>query len=444
LSSLRGAVHAATAVHGSSNDKKPLAKNSIDAFLPHKETKFGDGCGVIASIIFCKSPIKMESYPTLDYIADLTTYQRATSTLLRLDPYPNPVTVVPDNYVSWSTYPSGTESPSTIFVFYAREGATYDTVTQGQKEPNQLRIYDKTGSAILENDESDDTSVTYGANTFMQMTLQRDLLTDWVAPYTDLYYIEVIWAIDEEPLSAIHAYTLYIQEDIDTIRSVSLTGTQGSDDLVGSVGKDTLSGLDGNDILRGGYGADAIDGGSGIDTAVIEHWLSESSIQKTSSGYKITDYSHAGRNEVDLLANVERLQFEDKTIALDIDGNAGQIYRLYQAAFDRAPDLGGLGVWINQMDNGQSLEWVSAQFQASQEFHLKYGTNVSTEQFVTLLYQNVLHRAPDAEGYTHQLNALNTNIVSRSQLLINFSESTENQAALIGTIQDGIEYTPVM
>ena len=48
----------------------------------------------------------------------------------------------------------------------------------------------------------------------------------------------------------------------------------------------------------------------------------------------------------------ERLTFSDANIALDIDGNAGQAHRIYKAAFDRAPDLGGLGFWINTLDNG--------------------------------------------------------------------------------------------
>ena len=37
--------------------------------------------------------------------------------------------------------------------------------------------------------------------------------------------------------------------------------------------------------------------------------------------------------------NVERLDFSDAHLAFDVDGNAGQIYRLYKAAFARTPDL---------------------------------------------------------------------------------------------------------
>jgi hypothetical protein len=42
-----------------------------------------------------------------------------------------------------------------------------------------------------------------------------------------------------------------------------------------------------------------------------------------------------------------------RAVALDVDGAAGQAYRLYQAAFDRAPDKNGLGYWINGWIDGQ-------------------------------------------------------------------------------------------
>jgi hypothetical protein len=142
-----------------------------------------------------------------------------------------------------------------------------------------------------------------------------------------------------------------------------------------------------------------------------------------------------------LLANVERLQFGDGAVALDVNGNAGESYRLYQAAFDRTPDKAGLSFWIHAMDDGQSLLDVATGFVNSSEFVQKYGANTSDAQFVSALYQNVLHRAPDASGYDFWLQALHD--TSRAQVLVDFSESTENQAQIIGTIQHGIDYTPL-
>jgi serralysin len=41
-------------------------------------------------------------------------------------------------------------------------------------------------------------------------------------------------------------------------------------------------------------------------------------------------------------------------VAIDIDGTAGQLYRLYSAALGREPDEVGMGYWISRMDNGTS------------------------------------------------------------------------------------------
>src|SRR5437764_432758 len=137
---------------------------------------------------------------------------------------------------------------------------------------------------------------------------------------------------------------------------------------------------------------------------------------------------------------VERLQFSDQMVALDIDGDAGQAYGLYQAAFHRTPDKAGLGFWIEAMDQGHPLQEVANAFVTSQEFTNLYGANTTNAQFVTALYQNVLHRTPDQAGYDFWLQGLQT--ASRAQVLIDFSESAENQAQVSSSIQNGIGYLP--
>jgi len=70
----------------------------------------------------------------------------------------------------------------------------------------------------------------------------------------------------------------------------------------------------------------------------------------------------------------ERVNFSDGSLALDINGDAGQAYRLYQAALDRTPDAVGLGYWISALDGGTSLNTAAADFIASSEFQQLYGT----------------------------------------------------------------------
>jgi hypothetical protein len=193
----------------------------------------------------------------------------------------------------------------------------------------------------------------------------------------------------------------------------------------------------GNDTITLGDDGHSVDGGAGIDTAVFSGARSAYTVTKTTTGYSVQ--ASGGTNT---LAGVERLQFADTTIALDIDGNGGQVYRLYQAAFNRVPDAGGLGFWIHAMDSGAALSDIGTEFTKSNEFKNMYGVNPNNADFLDKLYHNVLHRAGDAGGFDFWLGHLNHNDLSQAQALAEFGESPENQAALITAIGNGFAYTP--
>lgn len=163
-----------------------------------------------------------------------------------------------------------------------------------------------------------------------------------------------------------------------------------------------------------------------------------SRVEKQDDGSYLVNDNAGGGN--DNLREVERIDFKDQNLAYDIDGNAGQAYRIYKAAFDRTPDGGGLGYWINAIDNGQTLETVAAQFIGSDEFKSKYGDNPTDEAFLTALYANVLDRGPDNDGYQWWLNELSSGSRTRDAVLAGFSESTENKENVIGLIGNGILY----
>ena len=129
-------------------------------------------------------------------------------------------------------------------------------------------------------------------------------------------------------------------------------------------------------------------------------------------------------------------------IALDISGVGGQAYRIYKAAFNRIPDLGGLGFWISGMDGGVSLNAVAQGFVNSAEFKALYGANPTNAQIVTRFYDNVLGRAAESGGYNYWLGVLDSGNANVAQVLASFSESPENQARLTGVIGNGFPYTP--
>jgi Ca2+-binding RTX toxin-like protein len=217
-------------------------------------------------------------------------------------------------------------------------------------------------------------------------------------------------------------------------------GGSGNDSITGNAAANTLSGGSGNDLIKGMGGNDVIDGGAGSDTAVFTHNKADYTVSKLIGSYSVLD--KLGTDGTDSLLNIERLQFADVSVALDIDGIAGQCYRLYQAAFDRLPDLAGLGYWMGEMDKGVSLTAVANNFLISAEFVKLYGTSATDTAFLTSVYQNVLHRTPDQAGLNYWLQELTAHTQTHSTVLISFSADTEYQAQIVGKISNGIDFIP--
>ncbi|MFZ6733608.1 DUF4214 domain-containing protein [Undibacterium sp. Ji42W] len=218
-----------------------------------------------------------------------------------------------------------------------------------------------------------------------------------------------------------------------------INGTAGPDYLTGTSSSDTISGGAGNDTIVGGGGNDSISGGSGLDTLLLSGKLANYTSTGTLNNLVLKD--NVGNDGILSINQVERLQFSDAAVAFDTDGVAGQAYRIYQAAFGRKPDLAGLGYWIKDMDKGSSLTTVAAGFFQSAEFQQLYGSNPSTNTLITNFYQNVLHRAPDQAGFDYWSNQFSKGLITPAAALASFCESTENQAQVIGQIQNGIIYT---
>jgi serralysin len=171
----------------------------------------------------------------------------------------------------------------------------------------------------------------------------------------------------------------------DAVVLADLVGGAYDDLLQGTAGvHQALAGMAGNDTLIGGGGAvDTLMGGSGNDRLLAES----------------TDDA--------------------------FDAIAGQVYRLFQATLDRAPNMSGHAYWSEQIDSGSKtlLEVVSG-FVDSQEFRNNYG-DTTNEEFVTLLYNNVLDREPGAQGLQYWTTALENESLTREQVVLGFSESLE-------------------
>ena len=222
-----------------------------------------------------------------------------------------------------------------------------------------------------------------------------------------------------------------------------IKGNSTSNFLVGGKGNDSLYGHGANDVFEGGEGNDIVYGGEGVDILLRSlsdfevNFLGEHSFQLRSSGYE----------GVDSLFDVERiyignLDSPSRIIGLDINQgeSSGSVFRLYNAAFNRAPGGFEVGYHVNDIENNEfQLLDIARNFLLSPEFSKTYGINQSDEDYVKTLYENVLNRVPEdfeLKYYTDQFESLST---ERAKTLLNFSESPENISLILPQIEFGID-----
>lgn len=186
------------------------------------------------------------------------------------------------------------------------------------------------------------------------------------------------------------------------------------------------------------------DGGAGIDTGVFSGNLSSYTVSSNSNGVWNTVDKLVGRDGRDGFQNIERLKFTDTSLALDIGPtqNAGSVYMIYKAAFNRASDAGGMGFWLAQKDGGSNIVTNIAQgFVNSAEFTAKYGTNPTNAAYVDKLYQNVLGRTGEAGGVAYWNQELDAGRISKAAVLVQFATLAEGASNVASLIANGIGYT---
>ncbi|MEP6791109.1 MAG: DUF4214 domain-containing protein, partial [Ramlibacter sp.] len=236
-------------------------------------------------------------------------------------------------------------------------------------------------------------------------------------------------------------------ETVSDTYAQTLTVARGSaiENAVGSDFDDVLTGNELANRLTGGGGSDRIDGGDGSDTAVYEGPRSRYAVDVDGVGRLLVRDKLDGAT--DTLSSIEWLAFSDgpavraaEAIGLASSSlpalHTAEAFRLYQAAFDRLPDMAGLVYQTQALDSGLALAGLAGNFIQSNEFNRNYGA-LDDLQFVTRLYLNVLHRQPDEGGLAFHAARLAAGN-SRADLLVSFSDSAEHQAALVGVIQDSL------
>lgn len=176
---------------------------------------------------------------------------------------------------------------------------------------------------------------------------------------------------------------------------------------------------------------------SRIASSVLPGKRADYRIERVNGMVQLTQLSTA---LVTRVAADARVRFSDYTLGMDVEGNAGKVYRIYQAAFNRTPDMRGLSFWIQKMDDGATLDSIAQAFVASTEYKSVYGINPTEGDIIARFYQNVLHREGESGGVSFWTSVLRNKSATVAAVLAGFSESPENQAGVFAAIGNGIGY----
>jgi len=133
---------------------------------------------------------------------------------------------------------------------------------------------------------------------------------------------------------------------------------------------------------------------------------------------------------------------ENHRLTLGIAGDRfdAQATRIYQAAFNRAPDAPGLEAVRNALGSGAPADQIAQNFVDSGEFQRAYGSQLNGD-FVATLYRNVLHREADAGGKAQFTGVLDAGY-SRGFALSALADSAENRINTAPATHDAWVFIP--
>ena len=231
-----------------------------------------------------------------------------------------------------------------------------------------------------------------------------------------------------------------------------LYGNAGNDEIEGNEGDDIIWGGDGDDIIWGGVGHDVLSGGigadvfyasvgddlligdDGIDTVVYSGNQENYSIQSSDKIYVIDNVGIQGNDE---LSGVERLEFADKKIAMDLDGNAGIVAKIIGATYgvESLDDEVFIGIGLQALDAGMSYEDLLG-------YTISAAGGGTSEEIVDILWENVVGSLPNdywSGLYVAQIDDGTYTPVSFGMLATEHELNISN-INLIGLAQTGLEF----
>ncbi|MDR9499942.1 MAG: hypothetical protein RI556_12260 [Hydrogenovibrio sp.] len=367
-----------------------------------------------------------------------------------------------------------------LFSFTATQGATYFLNSRSPDEPEMI-LYDASGNPVaIDEDDTDGVS---------------DKIT-FQAPETGTYYIDAGWVQTTDD----RVVNMIVYEDVDTIDSYQPgtdsgsdsdnddTGNDGGDDTQqddstddssDSDSKSGLPDLGGDDDGTGGevselsggkvfgqyyFGTEELDtikydGYSSSEVSFAPNGPNGPVDDLVSEDWAITyNYGGLSFDSVDKVFDIERVEFDDNIVALDLDvmDSAGAALALTHATFGGVVGVEDAGLWVNYSDslyyenNASGIDMdnqaINSHYVAVAQKMLDYyasDSSVENDDLVSLLAANVTNSTLEQQAYDHYVSLLNNEDYSQAEIIAFAAMSEANTSQYDTQVQmTGFAYDP--
>jgi hypothetical protein len=215
-----------------------------------------------------------------------------------------------------------------------------------------------------------------------------------------------------------------------------ISSGDGDDIITSGSGSDIVFAGNGKDIFNGLIGSNIYSGGNGIDTVNIDAVLSQDSALEKMGNDR---FRLSVNSDIAELISIERVVFNDRSIAIDIDGNAGITAKVLGAFLGEAgvsqPDL--VGLCLDLLDRGLTYEGL-----LGQAINAFFGSAPDGAEIVRHFYQSLTGQTAPEDLVNQYAVLIDGGSLATVDLAKQVAEHELNiqNIGLIGLTQTGLDY----
>ncbi len=268
-------------------------------------------------------------------------------------------------------------------------------------------------------------------------------LNDYIRPLGGSDYIDgkkgtdtvfVFW-----PASKFNIVTLQGTTYLDAVSGASRSDKLQLRNVEAIEFSDKVVSLEIADVYVSTPSTDIFDGGPGIDTVIYANSSNEYVIKPKESGIEVGSANLP--SGTDWLRDIERLQFKDKNLAFDLDGNAGTALKTIGLVFgvDAVALPSYVGICLDLLDRHNYSE---EQLMLA-ALRVRLGADATDPgKVVDFLFVQLTGAVPSAQDKASFVNLIVNQTYSTESLAVAASELSLNPAAptLVGLATSGLPY----